>query len=124
MRHVQEGLRLAGLLSNTKPLLIDVAQDSCGRSLPGAVGLQGTGYEACFSVQIEGRFVRKIHALTGDNLTKPIVVFCVSSERFTGYNLALRLVALGCTNVHSYRGGVEAWQVNGLPDADLELQQW
>jgi hypothetical protein len=86
---------LASLLSTTKPLLIDVAQDGCGRSLPGAVGLQGTGYGACFSEQIQARFVRKIHALTGGELTKPIVAFCVNSERFTGYNLALRLVALG-----------------------------
>jgi adenylate cyclase len=169
MRHVQEGLRLAGLrdhadenadfgvapagdvlhadlvaptpdsapgaktirtseltslLSRTKPLLIDVAQDSCGRSLPSAVGLQGTGHGACFSQKIQARFVRKIHDLTAGDLTKPIVTFCVNSERFTGYNLALRLVALGCTDVHWYRGGVEAWQVNGLPDSDLDVHQW
>jgi hypothetical protein len=52
------------------------------------------------------------------------VVFCVNSERFTGYNLALRLVAFGYTDVRWYRGGVEAWQVNGLPDTDLDLHQW
>jgi rhodanese-related sulfurtransferase len=53
--------------------------------------------------------------LTGSDLNKPIVVFCVNSERFTGYNLVLRLAALGYAYVHWYRGGVEAWQVNGLP---------
>jgi hypothetical protein len=30
--------------------------------------------------------------------------------------LALRLVALGYTNVNWYRGGREAWEVAGLPD--------
>jgi adenylate cyclase len=34
----------------------------------------------------------------------------MNPERFSGYNLALRLVALGYTRVHWYRGGFEAWQ--------------
>jgi adenylate cyclase len=51
-------------------------------------------------------------------------VFGVNSERFTGYNLALRLVALGYTRVHWYRGGFEAWQVSGLPEDDVQLQNW
>ena len=62
--------------------------------------------------------------LTRGDLSAPIVVFCVNSERFTGYNLALRLVALGYTQVYWYRGGVEAWQVNGLPESDLVLHDW
>jgi len=54
----------------------------------------------------------------------PIVAFCANSERFTGYNLALRLAALGHSQVFWYRGGWEAWQVNRLPETDLELQDW
>jgi rhodanese-related sulfurtransferase len=115
---------LTTLLSQTKPLLIDVALDSWGYSLPGAVGLQGIGHGAAFSEGVQARFARKTHGLTGGDLTTPIVVFCVNSERFTGYNAALRLTALGCTDVHWYRGGVEAWEVNGLPASELVLQAW
>jgi adenylate cyclase len=52
------------------------------------------------------------------------VAYCANAERFTSYNLALRLVALGCTQIYWYRGGWEAWQVAGLPDTQLELQSW
>ena len=168
MRHVQEGLRLAGLrdhaeedadfgvapesmlhtdlvartptsvpgamtirtaelvslLSRLKPIIIDVALDSWGRSIPDAVGLQGTGHGASFSEKVQNRFSRKMQTLTKGDLSAPIVVFCVNSERFTGYNLALRLVALGYTQVYWYRGGVEAWQVNDLPESDLVLHDW
>ena len=168
MRHVQEGLRLAGLrdhadedadfgvapdnvlhtdrvghtpttvpvamtirtgelvklLARLKPILIDVAQDSWGRSVPNAIGLQGTGHGAGFSETVQNRFRRKVQNLTRGDLSAPIVVYCVNSERFTSYNLALRLVARGCTQVYWYRGGVEAWQVNGLPETDLALQDW
>jgi class 3 adenylate cyclase/TolB-like protein/cytochrome c-type biogenesis protein CcmH/NrfG len=39
---------LSTLLKTAKPLLIDVALDTWGRSLPGAVGLQGTGHGTGF----------------------------------------------------------------------------
>ena len=152
MRHVQEGLRLAGLrdhadedadfgvvadsvlqtdligptpisvpgatmirtdelvslLSRLKPIKIDVALDSWGRSIPDAVGLQGTGHGASFSEKVQNRFNSKMNDLTGGDLSAPIVVFCVNSERFTGYNLALRLIGLGYTQVYWYRGGVRS----------------
>ena len=104
--------------------LIDVALDTWGRSIPNAIGLQGMGQAAGFSETIQNRFHRKMQNLTESDLSVPIVVFCVNSERFTGYNLALRLVALGYTQIYWYRGGFEAWQVNGLPETDLALHDW
>jgi adenylate cyclase len=115
---------LINLLSHQAPLLIDAVACSSGRSLPGAVGLQGLSHGATLSVKLQDRFRHKIQELTAGDLSSPIVVYCANSERFTGYNLALRLVALGCTQVHWYRGGWEAWQVAGLPDVPLELQSW
>jgi adenylate cyclase len=47
-----------------------------------------------------------------------------NSERFDGRNLALRLVAMGYTNVYRYRGGREAWEVNGLPETGLTATSW
>jgi class 3 adenylate cyclase/TolB-like protein/rhodanese-related sulfurtransferase len=115
---------LVELIARHEPILLDVALDSWGRSIEGAIGLQGTGHGAHFSDSVQKRFNRKIDDLTGGNLSAPIVTLCVNSERFTGYNLALRLVALGYKQVYWYRGGVEAWQVNGLPESNLELQYW
>ena len=65
-----------------------------------------------------------MQALTNGDLTRPIVAVGWNSERFDGRNLALRLVALGYTNVYLYRGGREAWEVNGLPEAQLTPQDW
>lgn len=168
MRHVQEGLRLAGLrtyldettnfgvapdnrlhaemigwtptsvpgavtlvtsdlvdlIAKQSAILIDVALDTWGRSITGAIGLQGVGHWTEFSSRVHARFCNKIDDLTHGDKSAPIVVFCVNAERFTSYNLALRLVALGYTGVHWYRGGFEAWQANGLPESDLLLHQW
>ena len=115
---------LVAMLAERSPVLIDVALGSWGKSLPGAIGLQGTGYGSEFSQRVQDRFKRKIVELTNGNLTVPIVAFCVNSERLTACNLALRLVSLGCTTVYWYRGGVEAWQANHLPVHDLTLQEW
>jgi rhodanese-related sulfurtransferase len=115
---------LAELIARRRLILIDVAMGSWGRSIPGAVGLQGTGLGVRFSDARQARFSRKIRNLTDGDLAAPIVAFGVNSERFTGYNLGLRLVALGYTRVYWYRGGFEAWQVAGLPETELDLREW
>jgi adenylate cyclase len=116
--------KIMSLLEKEKPILIDVGLDSLGKSIPGSIGLQGSGHGDTFSDRRQHRLRHKIQDLTDGDLSAPIVVFCVNSERFTGYNLALRLVALGYTQVYWYRGGFEAWQVNGLPESDLVLHDW
>jgi adenylate cyclase len=115
---------LAAMIQERSPIFIDVALGSWGKSLPGAIGLQGTGYGSEFSQAAQDRFKRKITELTNGDLAVPIVAFCVNAERFTSYNLALRLVSLGCTAVYWYRGGVEAWQASDLPTHDLTLHEW
>jgi TolB-like protein len=115
---------LEDLIAQRKPILIDVASTTWGRSIPGAIGLQGTGPGIQFSEARQTRFRLKIQDLTSGDLSAPIVVFGMNSEGFAGCNLALRLVALGYNRVYWYRGGLEAWQVNGLPEGYLELQDW
>jgi TolB-like protein/tetratricopeptide (TPR) repeat protein len=115
---------LVRLLHKCSPVLIDVALGSWGKSLPGAVGLQGTGHGAEFSERVQNRLAHKIIDLTKNDLAAPVVVFCRNSERFTAYNLVLRLISLGCTNIYWYRGGIEAWLSNNLPSGDLVLQDW
>lgn len=60
---------------------------------------------------------------TGD-LATPIVVNGWNSERFDGRNLALRLAALGYTKIYWNRGGREAREVAGLPETQVDIQDW
>ena len=65
-----------------------------------------------------------MQALTKDDLGAPLVAIGFNSERFDGRNVALRLVALGYTNVYWYRGGREAWETAGLPATQVDIQDW
>lgn len=115
---------LGPFLSRSKPIVIDTLLNFLDRSLPGAVGLLASGTGGDFSDSTQDRLRRKAAELTRGNMSMPIVVVGWSSERFDGYNLALRLVKLGYSTVYWYRGGREAWEVAGLPETELTLQDW
>ena len=109
--------QLEQFLADRQPIVIDPMTYWWGRSIPGAVALENAG--SGFVGEIQERLRRKMWELTRGDLNKPIVALGWNSERFDGRNLALRLVALGYTQVYWYRGGREAWEVNGLPEAEL-----
>ncbi|WP_413872328.1 rhodanese-like domain-containing protein [Albidovulum sp.] len=46
---------------------------------------------------------------------KMLVFYCSDPGCWLGYNAALGAVAAGYTNVYWYRGGLQAWQMSGLP---------
>jgi adenylate cyclase len=115
---------LVHLLAERRPLVIDTMTASWHRSIPGAVGLQYSGFGGSFADTLQARLREKLHALTNGDLTKPIVAVGFNSEWFDGRNLALRLLALGYREVYWYRGGREAWEVNNLPETDLLPSPW
>jgi adenylate cyclase len=115
---------LERLLAERDPIVIDLMLYSWGRSIPGAVGLKRAGGGGSTSDAMQDRLRRKMQALTKGDLSKPIVAIGWNSERFDGRNLALRLVALGYTHVYWYRGGREAWEVNGLRETVVDVQDW
>ena len=112
------------LLAERKPIVIDPLLLSWGRSIPGAVGLNRAGWGGSTSDATQDRLRRKMEELTKGDLLKPIVAVGWNSERFDGRNLALRLVAVGYTQVYWYRGGREAWEVANLPETNLAFQEW
>jgi hypothetical protein len=57
------------------------------------------------SDEYQGRLGSKMQRLTHGDRNMPMVAMGWNSERYQGRNLALRLVALGYTNVYWYRGG-------------------
>lgn len=93
-------------------------------SIPRAIGLWGSGAGGSISDEYQDRLSQKMQQLTSGNRHLPIVTVAWNAERYQGRNLALRLVALGYTNVYWYRGGREAWEVAGLPETELVMQDW
>jgi rhodanese-related sulfurtransferase len=114
---------LSDLVEQREPLLLD-ASPPRGGSIPGAVGLWGVGVGGSVTDDYQGRLDRKVQQLTHGDRNAPVVALGWNAERFQGRNLALRLVALGYTQVYWYRGGREAWEVAGLPETAIDMQDW
>ena len=112
------------LLAESQPIVIDAMTYFWGQSIPGAVGLKYAGLGGSFADAAQARLGKKLCELTAGDFAKPIVAVGFNSERFDGYNLALRLVALGYTKVDWYRGGREAWEVASLTETELVMQDW
>ena len=113
------------MLENERPLVIDTMNSSWNRSVPGAVGLSFRDHTyGTFDDTIQRRLVLKMRQLTGENMAKSIVALSFNASFFDGYNLALRLRHAGYTNVYWYRGGREAWEVAGKPEAAVEPANW
>ena len=115
---------LSRLLAVSRPLVVDTMSYWWGVSIPGSVGLKYAGSGGILADTTQDRLRIKMHELTACDFKRPIVAVGWNAERFDGRNLALRLVALGYTNVHWYRGGREAWEVAGLPEAEIDVHGW
>jgi adenylate cyclase len=111
-------------LGQCRPIVIDTMTYFWGQSIPGAVGLKYAGLGGNFADAAQDRLSSKLRELSAGDSNRPIVAVGWNSERFDGRNLALRLAALGYTQVYWYRGGREAWEVNGLPETPLDVQDW
>jgi TolB-like protein/DNA-binding winged helix-turn-helix (wHTH) protein len=115
---------LSELLAQRRPLVIDAMTWWWGVSLPGAVGLPKSGIGGRLDDAVQTQLQRKVLALADGDLARPVVAVGWNSESFDGYNLALRLSAMGFREVFWYRGGREAWEVAGLPEAPLTPNKW
>ena len=114
--------RLQHLLEDGHPVVL--ALNATGRSLPGAVVLRDTFLAGSLDDDKQRRLQRKMHELTGNDPARPIVVLGWNAERWGPRNLALRLVALGYSQVFWYRGGKEVWEAAGLPETDAAPTEW
>jgi len=115
---------LVRLLADARPVVINAVTDTQVSSIPGSIGLAFSGLGGSFTDEAQDHLRNKLRDLTTGDLTRPIVAVGWNSERFGGRNLALRLVALGYTRVYWYRGGREAWEVAGLPETEVDVQEW
>lgn len=57
----------------------------------------------------------RVMQLIQPDKTQPVALSCFSAECWLSVNAVLRLQAMGYTNLHWYRGGIEAWTAAKLP---------
>jgi TolB-like protein/class 3 adenylate cyclase/Flp pilus assembly protein TadD len=114
---------LVRLVEEGRPVILDINQGPM--SLPGAVRLRDMGSLGdSVTDRIERRLRLAMRELMGDDMTRPIVTVGWNAERWGARNLALRLIALGYTDVRWYRGGREAWEINGQKLEPLTEGAW
>ena len=102
------------LVARTSVMFVDVqCRDT---TIPTARCLFGGGLasgEAAVDANIEKNLLGVLQALTPDKST-PIAFFCSSSQCWLAPNAAYRAAKAGY-KVYWYRGGIQAWERNGLP---------
>jgi len=93
-------------------LIFDVLNGQ--QSLPGAIPAVQAASPGSFSDQIQQMMGQYLTQATRGNKQTAMVFYCQSNYCWMSYNAALRAINLGYTNVYWYRGGIEAWQAQGL----------
>lgn len=83
--------------------------------LPNALSATGLASPGSYGDRTQQQAVIWLAQVTGGNPDVPVVLYCSDPMCWMSYNAALRAVAAGYTNVYWYRGGLQAWQMAGLP---------
>jgi len=83
--------------------------------IPGALAAAPASAPGNFYDQTQQEFGQYIQQVTGGNKQTPVLFYCQSPQCWMSYNAALRAINMGYTQVLWYRGGIEAWQMAGLP---------
>jgi len=113
----------AKLEQQPRPFLVDVLSGPVHRTLPGALWLHNGGL-GDFDADEEKRFLDALALASGGDKARELVFFCSGPRCWLSYNAALRAARGGYTNVHWYRGGIEAWRAAGLPTHTTDNFQW
>lgn len=88
-------------------------RDKKRRNIPGSVWLPDTGYGA-LSAETEAYFRDSLADLTGGDLTRAILFYCLR-DCWMSWNAAKRALALGYTKVVYFPDGTDGWSEAGLP---------
>ncbi|NUZ08105.1 rhodanese-like domain-containing protein [Piscinibacter koreensis] len=83
--------------------------------LPKAVAAAPASQGGSFDDAVQREYGAFLEQSTRGDRGRLIVTYCQGVQCWGSYNAALRAIRLGYTNVHWYRGGMEAWQAAGLP---------
>ncbi len=98
------------------PVILGTTRPRPDFRLPKSHELPGVFAGDEFDAETERTLVKRVNQLTGGDKKRAVVTVGWNSERWSSRNLALQLIALGYENVYWYRGGLEAWDLAGLPE--------
>lgn len=104
---------LEGMNSGMQMVVIDVL--GSGYGLPNAHVAPALSSPGSFSDRTQQQANQWLDQITGANKGMPVVIYCSDPMCWLSYNASLRAVAAGFTNVFWYRGGIQAWEMAGLP---------
>lgn len=90
-----------------------VWHEAARQSIPGALWLPNTGYEALTADEAALLAAGLVHA-TGGDPAAPIVIFCLA-DCWMSWNVARRAVEAGYSAVFWYPGGTDGWVEQGWP---------
>lgn len=104
---------VAAMNNGTQMLVIDVLGSSYG--LPNAYNAPALASAGSFNDRTQQQAAAWLNQISGGNPNVPIVIYCSEPMCWLSYNASLRAIAAGYKQVYWYRGGLQAWQMAGLP---------
>lgn len=107
----------AALNEGTQMLLVDTS--GMAETIPGALSVVDAGKDGSLTDSFQSAVDDWLKQETANDTKMPVVFFGKGLQDRSSYNGALRAGALGW-NAFWYRGGIAAWQSNGLPLAAIE----
>jgi PQQ-dependent catabolism-associated CXXCW motif protein len=100
------------LRTNPSALLIDALWGPHEMGLPGAWRLPSAGRGGAFDDNTQKDLELRLARLTGEDLNRTLVFFCIGAVCWESYNAALRAEKLGYKHIYWYRGGINAWKAS------------
>ena len=107
----------AALNEGSQVLLVDTS--GLAETIPGALSVVDAGKDGSLTDGFQSAVDAWLKEQTASDTKMPVVFFGKGLQDRSAYNGALRAGALGW-NAFWYRGGVSAWQSNGLPLAPVD----
>lgn len=100
-------------------LLVDVLANAHPQTIARAQWIPAAGLPGEFTDSNQTGAKIALDRAAGNDMTRPVVFFCMGARCWESYNAVLRAATMGYTNLYWYRGGLEAWQAAGLPMQSL-----
>jgi PQQ-dependent catabolism-associated CXXCW motif protein len=91
-------------------LLIDVFATVHEAGIPGAWRVPFAGQGGSFDDDTQKKLGQRLARLTGGDMNRTLVFFCVGAECWESYNATLRAEKFGYKHIYWYRGGLDAWK--------------
>lgn len=107
----------AAINDGTQMLLVDTS--GLAETIPGALSVVDAGKDGSLTDSFQGAVDGWLKQETSSDTKMPVIFFGKGPQDRSSYNGALRAGSLGW-NAFWYRGGVAAWQSNGLPLAPVD----